>query len=222
MPTEDRQSFMDRVAHLPRHEVLQIDMAYDMAKSAHRNQTRDTGERYFEHARAVALILMDECDVIDANVISVALLHDAGEDSVMLGNHRISLPGDCRPRYEQWQEVVKFRLMPFDSFVAEGVIALTKPEVDGVYFRDKLDAANHYLEGLWQAHPQIVLVKMADRLHNLRSLAGNTPEKQQKTVLETREVYMPLFTDRALQFFYHIGGPMLDKIELEMAKYPVG
>jgi (p)ppGpp synthase/HD superfamily hydrolase len=83
---EDRDSFHRRITCFTEHEFELIDFAYDLAKEAHRGQIRKDGERYFEHARAVALILMDECKIMDVNMIITTLLHDTVEDSPLFCN----------------------------------------------------------------------------------------------------------------------------------------
>ena len=216
----DRLSFMKKFTNLDRREFLLIDWAYDLAKLAHRGQVRDSGERYFEHVRRVALILADICHITDYRIICMALLHDVGEDTVGLGNRKVWLPYDNQTAYDQWMEVAYFRLQQFGDFVAKGVIALTKPDKGDPFFGSRENAHRFYMDRLWDEDtpPEVVLVKMADRLDNLRSLVGNTEAKQQKTVLETRADYIDLFTQRVVPNF-PFGAQLLEQIGIEMAKY---
>lgn len=130
---ENRAMFLERLQDMPEEVVESINFAYDLSKEAHRPQKRETGERYFEHPRSVALILMDECKIKDPDIISAALLHDSVEDSSMFAK-------TSRP-YSRWRHVARFRLgKSFNPEVAEIVIALTKPQVDGEEIRLKDEA----------------------------------------------------------------------------------
>ncbi|MDB4940261.1 MAG: relA 1 [Candidatus Doudnabacteria bacterium] len=207
---ENRASFLKRLEGLPIEVINTIDFAYDLGKEAHRPHERDTGERYFEHLRAVALILIDECKIKDPDLIIACLLHDSVEDSAMFGN--------ATQAYSKWKEVAEFRLRKvFNSQVADIVITLTKPKVDGQELKTKAEAHHFYIENLSNAPAKTILAKMADRLHNLRSLAGTTPEKQRRIVAETREIYFPLF-QKALAEYPTEGQYMLDEMETAITK----
>ena len=210
---ENRVSFLRRLKGLPEDTIKVIDFAYDLGKEAHRTQKRDTGERYFEHLREVALILIDECGLKDPDLISICLLHDSGEDSPIFGN--------ATEAYSKWKETAHFRLSRvFNPEVAEGVILLTKPKVDGREIGTKEEAHRMYLAGLSSAKLKLVLVKMADRLHNLRTLSGTTPEKQRRITKETREVYLPLFQG-VLSEYPTEGQHLLDEMEKAMTDLEV-
>lgn len=186
LDTENRASFLERLNAMTPEEIQTVEFAYDLAKEAHRPQFRDTGERYFEHVRKVALILMDECGVKNPNIIISALLHDSVEDSALFGNGTKA--------YSEWQKKASFRLTKvFNRDVAQMVVGLTKPSVDGAELRTKDEAHHFYLENLKAAPPEVMLVKMSDRLHNLRSLAEIKPQKVVKILRETTSVYLPIF-----------------------------
>lgn len=211
--TENRVSFFKRLKGMPKDVIKTIDFAYDLGKEAHRPQRRDTGERYFEHVRNVAIILIDECGITDPDVIISALLHDSVEDSAMFGNATLA--------YSQWKETARFRLSKiFNSQIAEMVIALTKPKVDGHELKTKDEAHRIYIENLSKAPAKIILIKMADRLHNLRSLRGTTREKQQRITKETKEIYFPLFK-RVLAKYPAAGKHMLREMKKSIAKLGV-
>lgn len=183
---ESRESFQKRLESLSVEQQMSVDMAYDLAKESHRPQVRDTGERYFEHLRDVALILIDECNIKDSDLIIAALLHDSIEDSATFGNR--TLP------YSQWKETAQFRLSKvFNERVARMVMSLTKLQVDGAEITTKEQAEEIYFQNIREGGEESILLKMCDRLHNLRSLAGTTPEKQQRILKETEEKYYPLF-----------------------------
>lgn len=184
---ENKTSFIDRLTSLSWEEREQIMFAYDIAKFAHREQKREEGGRYFEHPRSVALILMDECNIYDASIISAALLHDAMEDSSILGSyHRLS--------YSEWKDIARHRITPsFKESTANIVIALTKPMVNNINIHTKEEAMNLYLSNLRDSSPETLLVKMADRLHNLRTLQFVPAEKQKMKIDETKDIYFPIF-----------------------------
>jgi (p)ppGpp synthase/HD superfamily hydrolase len=183
---ENRQKFLNRLQSLPINDILNIDLAYDLAKEAHRPQKRDSGERYFEHVRNVALILIDECKILEPDLIISALLHDTIEDTPIFGN--------TTKAYSVWQKTAHYRLSKiFNPHIADCVITLTKPKVNGKEITSKTQIHDIYLNNLTTAAPEIILLKMCDRLHNLRSLKGTNPEKQIKTCQETLTEYFPIF-----------------------------
>ena len=185
--THNRENFLKRFEGFPEETVETIDYAYDLSKEAHRRQVRKTGERYFEHLRNVALILIDECKITDTNMLVASLLHDSGEDTPIFGN--------STKTYEEWKQKSMFRLSKtFNPEVAEMVLALTKTN-NANDFNSKDEAHHFYIENLKKASPKTRLIKMADRLHNLRTLAGSSPEFIQKQIKETQEVYLPIFED---------------------------
>lgn len=184
---ENRKRFIARLAALKRSDRMDIDMAYDIAKEAHRRFARDEGERYFEHLRAVALILIDECHIIEPDIIISALLHDSIEDTPIMGN--VFLPE------REWRNTARYRLKKiFDYRVADTVIALTKPRIDGVKTTKKeISQKKKYATQILGAPPEAGIIKMADRLHNLRTLTGTTKEKQRRQIRETYDFLIPLF-----------------------------
>jgi (p)ppGpp synthase/HD superfamily hydrolase len=166
---------------------MDIDMAYDLAKEAHRRFMREGGERYFEHVRAVALILADECDVTEPDIIISSLLHDTIEDTPMFGN--ILLPEN------EWRKTARYRLKKmFNHRVADTVIALTKPRIIGKKTKIKRRIQHQkYANQLLHGTPEAAIIKMADRLHNLRTLRGTSLQKQKKQIEETKKFLIPLF-----------------------------
>lgn len=183
---ENRESFLKRLEDkFTPEQIEDIDFAYDLAKESHRPQLRDSGERYFEHPRAGCLIMMDELGMYDYNLIISFLLHDTGED--------IPIWGNVTESYDQFVVKAKKRLSKvFNDRIADIVIKLTKPSVDNIKFFTKDEAFNFYINQM-QTDEDVVIGKMVDRLHNLRNLVGNKPEKIQRQISETEEVYIPLF-----------------------------
>jgi len=161
--TENRKAFFDRLTHLNSREVELVDTAYDFGKYAHRMQQRKTGERYFEHPRAVALILIDEVGITDARIISAALLHDVLEDTHLL----------TMARAEKL----------FGKDVAVWLDFLTKQKSVAAYYNRLSE------EAPWQA----LLVKFADRLHNIRMMKPGLDEQWRRNYSrETKREFPPL------------------------------
>jgi len=127
-----------------------VGRAYRFSKYGHRNQFRSTGERYFEHPKAVCVTLL-ACAVKDAHVLSAALLHDILEDSFILTEEDV----------RHW----------FDPLVHRYVFLVTKkPGIAEELYFTALSESNE--PGAW-------LVKCADRLHNLSTLpSSEDPDKQ--------------------------------------------
>ena len=219
---ENKEAFEERLGQLnfDRDTELNIMLAYDISKMSHNRQTRKSGERYFEHPRHVAISLIEmmghkECTIKDPDLVTAGLLHDTGEDTALLGN----LKDDP---YTKWVETAEFRAGKiFGPKVAEMVVALTEPKIDREEFFSKEQAEKAYLRKLSQASPKTLLVKMADRLHNLRTLHAFSPEEQVRKIEETRGVYFPIF-NRVLKDYPWEGTYLLRQIvqaieELESA-----
>lgn len=155
-----RQEFMALLAdHMTVDEALKVRCAYVLGKVAHKGQVRDSGERYFDHPKAVALILIG-LGIYDWEMLALALDHDAVEDT------------DLRDKD-------LYRLL-FGTWFAEALMTLSKNQTP------------NYLAGLWAADGRVLMVKLADRLHNVTTLYGVTPEKRLRKLTETREEYLPL------------------------------
>lgn len=183
---ENRERFFKRLEEFLPEEIDLISFAYDISKEAHRPQVRETGERYFEHLRRTSIILIDECEAKDPNIIAASLLHDVVEDSYIFGS--------IRSGYVDWKTTARHRLTRmFNEEVAEIVFAVTKPKADGDRITSKEQADELYISNLRVAHPEAIIVKMADRLDNLRTL-GTLPEvKKRRIVEDTKKYYLPLF-----------------------------
>jgi GTP pyrophosphokinase len=152
-------------------EYLMIQKAYQVAKDAFRHEERDDGERYFEHLRCVALILMEHMRIYDAEMIAAALLHDIIEDIKDWTQERVALE--------------------FSQRVSEIVWWVTKPPIDA--FGGDTEARNRaYHTNLGRAPRDAIKVKLADRMHNLLTLWKTTKEKRLRKIRETQDYYLPL------------------------------
>jgi GTP diphosphokinase / guanosine-3',5'-bis(diphosphate) 3'-diphosphatase len=146
-----------------REELRSIMWAYKLSKYGHRDQQRESGERYFEHPKAVATIIPEELKIFDAQSIIMALLHDIIEDSYLL------------------DEDLMRRI--FGKMLTNGVRLLSKDEnVKPVYYERLRTCGN------WR----VILVKICDRLHNMRTLDTASKEKQRKQAKETRKEFFAL------------------------------
>lgn len=153
-------------------ELKNIMLAYEHAKSAHDGQVRDGGGPFFEHPKCAALILIQEFGIYDADMIIAELLHDTLEESYVFG-------GDNETHIERLS-------MFFNDRVARLVREVTKDK--------ELTAEQKRQYALRIAacgEEDVQILKLADRLHNLRTLEGCAPEKQARVLQETLEIYLP-------------------------------
>ncbi|MBQ9827754.1 MAG: bifunctional (p)ppGpp synthetase/guanosine-3',5'-bis(diphosphate) 3'-pyrophosphohydrolase [Lachnospiraceae bacterium] len=155
----------------PSDDVTQIDKAYRLAEKAHADQMRKSGEPYIIHPLCVALILADL--ELDKETIIAALLHDAAEDTDVT--------------MEEIEE-------QFGKEVASLVDGVTKlGQVS--YISDKVEMQAENLRKMFLAMAKdirVILIKLADRLHNMRTLKYMTPQKQKEKARETIDIYSPI------------------------------
>ncbi|MDB5189669.1 MAG: (p)ppGpp synthetase SpoT/RelA [Parcubacteria group bacterium] len=169
---ENRESFFNRIRSIWPEESPQyrlVLLSYDTAKDALRGIEREEGVRYFEHARSVALILIDRLRVDDSVAISLALLHDVIEENST-----------------QWSLARVQDL--FGAGIAEDIRLLTKPSE----MMKLTDSGMSYHASFWYAPRRVATVKLADRYHNLTTLRFCSLAKQLRKRDETREHYLPL------------------------------
>ena len=164
-------------------DLQRIKDAYELASVAHAGQKRNTGEPYITHPIAVATIAAEELE-LDANTVIAAFLHDVAEDT----SYTVE---DIRER--------------FGDDVAFLVDVVTKRKKQNYEYTKQLDNYRQILESV---HYDIraLLVKLSDRLHNMRTLDSMRPDKQMKIAGETDFFYAPLAGRLGL---YHV------KTELE-------
>ena len=151
-------------------DIGRISAAYDMARLAHSGQLRKDGSPYVTHCVAAADISVDMG--LDEDSIVAALLHDVIEDT-QLTHHDIA---------RQFGEPV--------ANIVEGVTKLTR-----VQYTSKEDEQMENLRKMLMAMSKdirVILIKIADRLHNMRTMAYQTEEKQRIKSLETMEIYAPI------------------------------
>lgn len=209
---EDKDAFLNHLKDVGYEDVSieLIDEAYDLSYRIFWPIKRETGEPYFDHLMGVSLILINECRINDPEMVIAALFHDAIEDSVVYGD--TSMP------ISVWRKIAYTRLSKtFNSNVAKMVITLTRPRVNGVEIKNDKEARDVYISKLQETEDlRIILIKMADRLHNLRTLPGTTPEKQRHIVKETEEIYFTIF-ERALDQYPEEANYLLDEMRLAIS-----
>jgi GTP pyrophosphokinase len=161
-------------------DIGRIEEAYHFSGNAHKGQFRDSGEPYISHPLAVAEILADWH--LDTQALMAALLHDVMEDT------------------EVSKEEISQR---FGKPVAE--------LVDGVSKLDKIEFQSHEVAQaenfrkmlLAMARDvRVILIKLADRLHNMRTLGAVPPHKQRRVARETLEIYAPIANRLGLNSLY--------------------
>ena len=145
------------------HERVQF--AYFASKYGHAKQVRDDGSRYFDHPKAAAWIYINELGGRDPRVIISLLLHDIREDAYLLSAYRTS--------------------RNFGVAIALDVGAVTK-------LPKGKESTEENLKRIIARGPWAILVKLCDRLHNLRTLRGCSAEKRARKIEETEQHHIPM------------------------------
>lgn len=155
--------------NLPKVDEALITKAFEYAIEAHKNDLRASGEPYFTHPYEVANIVVEEFPLDDITVIS-ALLHDVVEDT---------------------EFTLEILSKEFGKEVAEIVDGVTK--ISGIFRGHEITKAENYRKLLLSMvkDVRVILVKFADRLHNMRTLEFVSPDKQRRIAQETLEIYAP-------------------------------
>ena len=161
----------DRVrTYLLPEQVAQVRRAYDFGDEAHAGQHRKSGEPYIQHPLAVALILAEMH--MDHETLIAAILHDVIEDTA-IDRDRVS--------------------SEFGSEVAAIVVGLSK--LTQLEFESQAETQARNFQRMLMAMAddiRVILVKLADRLHNMRTLGALAPEKRRRIARETLEIYAPI------------------------------
>lgn len=165
------ESLKDLVSrYLPADQVEQIERAYITARDAHSSQSRSSGEPYITHPVAVAHILAEMR--LDHETLMAALLHDVIEDTPITKEQLANLYGPA---------------------VAELVSGVSK--LDKLKFRDHKEAQVENFRKMFLAMVQdirVILIKLADRTHNMRTLGSLRPDKRRRIARETLEIFAPI------------------------------
>ena len=173
MTMEERyQRLEDTVrAYNPTASFDKIRAAYEFAAAAHQGQLRKDGSPFVTHPLAVAQIVAEELH-LDSESIEAALLHDTIEDT------------------SATHEDIAKQFSPTVADLVEGVSKLTR-----VHYTSKAQEQMENLRKMLLAMSKdirVILIKIADRLHNMRTMEYQTPEKQKQKSFETMEIYAPI------------------------------
>ena len=176
------EELIDRVRRYhPSDDISLIEKAYHIAYEAHKEQVRKSGEPYIIHPLCVAIILADL--EMDKETIVAGLLHDVVEDTIMT------------------DEQIKEMFGADVALLVDGVTKLDKLNFHGENHGDrdrdaeKLERQAENLRKMFLAMAKdirVILIKLADRLHNMRTLQHMRPEKQQEIARETLDIYSPI------------------------------
>ena len=170
----DIRNLIDKTQeYLPSRTLALIEEAYEFAFEAHKGQVRMSGEPYLEHPLSTAIILADLR--LDASSIAAALLHDVPEDcGVPISEIEARFGAEVAKLVDG---VTKLGKLPLPTEVKKG-----EPQAENL--RKMLIAMAEDV--------RVVLIKLADRLHNMRTLGALPPQKRQDIAQETMEIYAPL------------------------------
>ena len=155
----------------PYSDLSMIEKAYKIASEAHKDQKRKSGEPYIIHPICVAIILAEL--ELDKETIVAGILHDVVEDTVMTTDEIASEFSD---------EI---------ALLVDGVTKLTQLDLS----QDKIEIQAENLRKMFLAMAKdirVILIKLADRLHNLRTLQYQSPQKQIEKARETMDIYAPI------------------------------
>ena len=180
----------------PSANFQQIRQAYELAREMHGTQMRKDGSPFITHPLAVAQIVAEELH-LDSESIIAALLHDTIEDTSVT------------------HEQIAKLFSPTVADLVEGVSKLTR-----VHYTSKEEEQMENLRKMLMAMSKdirVILIKISDRLHNMRTMEYQTPEKQKQKSFETMEIYAPIayrlgmqkmkweLEDLSLKYLYPVG-----------------
>lgn len=182
--------------YLSPRDLEKIRDAFELANEAHRGVVRRSGEPYILHPLEVALLLADMR--IDAEGIASALLHDVVEDTDFTLE-------DLKARFGEAVANIVDGVTKFDAAAGKAPVSsiektapetpeqleLRQRQVRDFKHRQRSETVRKMLLAMAE-DPRVVVLKLADRLHNMRTLSAMKPAQQQTTARETREIYAPL------------------------------
>lgn len=166
------QQLLDRIRkYHPSEDISLVEKAYQIAEQAHRGQVRKSGEPYIIHPLYVAIILAEL--EMDKETIVAGILHDVVEDTVMTDDE------------------ISREFGPEVALLVDGVTKLGQLSYDA----DKIEVQAENLRKMFLAMAKdirVIIIKLADRLHNMRTLKYMKPEKQKEKARETMDIYAPI------------------------------
>ncbi len=180
-PGPDASELSASLGYLKAEDIAQIERAYETARAAHAGQYRKSGEPYITHPLAVAKILAEWH--LDPQALMAALLHDVVEDT-----------------HTTKGEIAR----EFGKAVAELVDGVSK--IDRIEFATLQHAQAENFRKMLLAMARdvrVILIKLADRLHNMRTLDAVHAEKQERVARETLDIYAPIANRLGLNAIYY-------------------
>src|SRR5436190_20182200 len=181
LPGPAPQELTSVLGYLKPKDIEQIEQAYEVARAAHSGQYRQSGEPYITHPLAVAKILAEWH--LDPQALMAAILHDVVEDTP-------TTKAEISKR--------------FGKAVAELVDGVSK--IDRIEFATLQHAQAENFRKMLLAMARdvrVILIKLADRLHNMRTLEAVPPEKQERIARETLDIYAPIANRLGLISIYY-------------------
>jgi len=172
--------FKDAASYLKPEDIPQLQSAYEFGESAHHGQFRMTGDPYISHPVAVSHILVDWR--LDAQALTAALLHDVMEDTAVTK----------KEIHDKFGKVV--------AELVDGVSKLDRIEFES----QEHEQAENFRKMLlaMASDVRVILIKLADRLHNMRTLSVMQPHKRTRIARETMEIYAPIANRLGLNNLY--------------------
>lgn len=164
------ENLLEKIKNYNPEEIEKVKKAYDLANKLHESQIRESGEPYIIHPLNVTFILASM--YADGDTLCAGLLHDVVEDT--------------EETIEQIEE-------EFGSGIAHLVLGVTK--INNLHFNSNIEATTANLRRIITSiddDVRIIIIKLADRLHNMRTLEFKRPEKQKSNARETLEIYVPV------------------------------
>jgi GTP diphosphokinase / guanosine-3',5'-bis(diphosphate) 3'-diphosphatase len=212
---KEKISFKEKLKNLTLEGRNNVMLAYDIAEKVHDGEFRDNGKRFFDHPLHAAMILIDECKITNPVLLVSSILHDVVENT---GYFDLGITKDLT--HEQSRAIQGHNMADiFGEEVAGIVISLSKPKIG-----KDLVALNHQeLDGIYRQRfvkvsVESLLVKMVDKLHNLREIYSCSLKRQQGQIEETENFYLPLFK-KVLEKYPKEGRYLLGQINLEISKW---
>ena len=163
-------NLLDKIKEYTDSELFVVEKAYHLAEECHANQYRDSGEPYITHPLAVAYILASMH--LDVDTICAALLHDVVEDT----------PCTLDVIEKEFNSTVRLLV---DGVTKISNLSFSSPEEKNIANTKKILSSV-------MVDIRIVIIKIADRLHNMRTIEVKSPEKRLKKAYETMDIFVPL------------------------------
>jgi len=167
--------------YLPAEKIALVEDAYEFARQVHEGQMRKSGDPYIEHPLQTALILAEL--QLDTSSLATALLHDVPENcGIAVSEIEAKFGKEVAKLVDATTKLGRLSWQAPEEVARRGGVATGEEQAENL--RKMLVAMAEDL--------RVVFIKLADRLHNMRTLGALSPEKQHSIARETLEIYAPL------------------------------